>query len=65
MLCYLCNRMVTRRKDKRLVVRVTKYELAQLQREADNRGVSNFDVLEGGFLDDLLLDKNLPLIRLH
>ncbi|MEH1796774.1 hypothetical protein [Nostoc sp.] len=57
--------MVTRRKDKRLVVRVTKYELAQLQREADNRGVSNFDVLEGGFLDDLLLDKNLPLIRLH
>ncbi|MEH1835706.1 MAG: hypothetical protein V7L29_27550 [Nostoc sp.] len=28
-----------------LVVRVKEYELAQLQQEADNRGVSNYDVV--------------------
>jgi hypothetical protein len=36
--------MVTRRRDKPPVVRVTKYEFAKLQRETDNRGVSNSDV---------------------
>ncbi|MCC5603223.1 hypothetical protein [Nostoc favosum] len=32
-------------RDKRLVVRVTEYELLQLQQEADKRGVSNSDVV--------------------
>ncbi|OYE00074.1 CopG family transcriptional regulator [Nostoc sp. 'Peltigera membranacea cyanobiont' 232] len=32
-------------RDKRLVVRVTEYELLQLQQEADNRGVSSSDVV--------------------
>jgi hypothetical protein len=34
-------------RDKRLVVRVTEYELLQLQQEADKRGVSNSDVVRG------------------
>ncbi|MBD2499354.1 CopG family transcriptional regulator [Anabaena azotica] len=32
-------------RDKRLVVRVTEYELLQLQQEADRRGVSSSDVV--------------------
>ncbi|OKH42685.1 CopG family transcriptional regulator [Nostoc calcicola FACHB-389] len=32
-------------RDKRLVVRVTEYELLQLQQEASQRGVSNSDVV--------------------
>jgi hypothetical protein len=32
-------------RDKRLVVRVTEYELLQLQQEADTRGVSSSDVV--------------------
>ncbi|MEH2380891.1 MAG: hypothetical protein V7K27_18730 [Nostoc sp.] len=32
-------------RDKRLVVRVTEYELLQLQQEADSRGVSSSDVV--------------------
>lgn len=34
-------------RDKRLVVRVTEYELLQLQQEADERGVSQSDVVRG------------------
>jgi hypothetical protein len=40
-----CNQTVAQMRDKRLVVRVTEYELLQLQQEADNRGVSNSDVV--------------------
>ena len=32
-------------RDKRLVVRVTEYELLQLQQESDKRGVSNSDIV--------------------
>lgn len=49
-LSYQCNSMVTRYREKRLVIRVTKYELVQLQRKIDNRVVSNSDVLEGGWI---------------
>lgn len=34
-------------REKRLVVRVTEYELAQLQHEAKTRGVSASDVVRG------------------
>jgi predicted DNA binding CopG/RHH family protein len=32
-------------REKRLVIRVTEYELLQLKQEADKRGVSNSDVV--------------------
>jgi hypothetical protein len=41
------NHMVTRMREKRLAIRVTEYELMQLQQEAEKRGVSASDIVRG------------------